>query len=267
MASRNYPGHFVRVGEPDAAIVAAVQSELRNQGYGPFPQAAFDEPMRSVVRLFQSQHVDREGRPLDTDGVIGPLTWAAIFGVETSPKKVITSTSAVLMQTVNTARAELGVMEQPPGSNRGPRVDQYLQSVGIGPNDGTADQRFWCMAFAYFCANEAAKRLGVPNRLAKTAGVLDQWNRCLNRPDVRCIAQDQAKADPQRVRPGQLLIIDHGHGLGHTGIVVAIDGPHLSVVEGNASGRPNDRNGVGVFQTEFHSILDQSVRGFIDCDP
>lgn len=261
-AQVNYPGHVVEAGEQDVALVAAIQNELKKQGYGPFG-AAFDDRMSATVRLFQSQHVDREGRPLDPDGVIGPLTWTAIFGAGTSPGQVTQGSTKLAQATVDLAHRQVGVMEQPPGSNRGPQVDQYLARVGIAPNQGTADDRYWCMAFAYWCVDESAKALGVANPLVKTASVLDQWNRCANRPGVTRISQAQAKADMTKVEPGQLLILDHGGGTGHTGIVASIDGPHLTVIEGNASNIPNDRNGVGVFQTSYRKISDPIVKGFL----
>jgi hypothetical protein len=259
----NYPGHIVQHGDPDAAVAAAIQGKLKTLGYGPFVGAAFDDRMASVVRLFQSQHVDREGRPLDADGIVGPLTWAAIFGATTSPAKIVTAPSALAQKAVDVAKGEKGAMEQPPGSNRGSHVDQYLSSVGIPPNYGTAEQRYWCMAFAYFCVDTAAQSLHVANPLYKTAGVLEQWDKCAGRPGVRRITRQEAMIDLSLVQPGQLLILDHGHGLGHTGIVVAVDGPHLTVVEGNASGQPNDRNGVGVFETDFRAVTDGIVKGLI----
>jgi len=34
------------------------------------------------VKLFQARNVDSEGNPPKQDGKVGPLTWAALFGVE-----------------------------------------------------------------------------------------------------------------------------------------------------------------------------------------
>jgi hypothetical protein len=263
-----YPGHFVKMGEPDPILVGTIQQALLRQGYGPFTKdGVFDDQMRSVVKLFQSQHVDRERRRLHPDGVVGPLTWAAIFGRDTSPKSIASSNSPLLAQTIKTARGELGVMEVPPGSNRGPRVDQYLESVGIDPNRGTADDRAWCMAFAYFCVNEAANALGAQNRLKATGRVLDQWQSCQEILAVRCITRKEAVIEPSLVRPGQLLIIDHGNGHGHTGLMEVVDAPHLDLIEGNVNEKPNDPEGVGVYRTQFRTLLDPEIVGFIDCDP
>jgi hypothetical protein len=262
----NYPGHLVRSGENDAALIGNLQHGLQALGYGPFTTGVFDDSMSSLVRLFQSQHVDGKGRPLDADGVVGPLTWTAIFGAGTAPGAVTEAPNALARRTVEVAVAEIGVREEPLGSNRGPRVDQYLDSVGIPPGQGTANQRFWCMAFVYFCVSSASHALGIATPLARTAGVMDQWERCRNRPGVRRITRAEALAEPARVQPGQVLILDHGHGQGHTGIIVAVDLPHLSVVEGNASGSVDNRNGVGVFRTEFRKIDDKQVAGLLAFD-
>ena len=64
-------------------------------------------------------------------------------------------------------------MEQPPGSNRGPKVDQYLTAVGLNPAGGSFA---WCAAFVYWCFRKASEELGVPNPAVKTAGALDVWN-------------------------------------------------------------------------------------------
>nr|WP_279590114.1 peptidoglycan-binding domain-containing protein [Rhizomicrobium palustre] len=239
-----------------------MQAALQAHGYGPFADGVFDAAMTAVVKLFQSQHVDAKARPLDADGIIGPLSWGAIY--TQAPQIPSATVPEVMAAAVAIAQGEIGTQESPAGANRGPRVDDYLRSVGIDPTHGTPNDRFWCMAFAYFCVNTAATQKAMPNPLPKSASVLGQWHACQNRPGVRAIPADQARSNPALVRPGQLLILDHGGGLGHTGIVTDCDGPHLTVVEGNSSGKPNDRNGVGVFETKFRKLQDSQIAGFIE---
>lgn len=45
---------------------------------------------------------------------------------------------------LNVAITQIGVKEEPPGSNTGPQVKKYLISVGLGPNP-------WCLAFVHWC--------------------------------------------------------------------------------------------------------------------
>lgn len=50
------------------------------------------------------------------------------------------------------AIGELGVREEPPGSNTGPRVREYLKPTGL-------DRVPWCAAFACWCAEQAGSPL------------------------------------------------------------------------------------------------------------
>ncbi|OWY39381.1 amidase [Xenophilus sp. AP218F] len=113
-------------------------------------------------------------------------------------------------------KSQLGVRETPPGSNTGPEVRQYLASVGI---------KFpapWCMALVYWAFEQAANKQGVANPLVRTGGVLRQWNES---PAFR-----QA-----RPAPGDVMILDYGKGLGHTGIVESVDGDAVVAIEGNTN--------------------------------
>ena len=67
--------------------------------------------------------------------------------------------------TVQYAISQLGVVEVPLGSNKGKDVEKYLKSVGLGGGFP------WCMAFVYWCVNEAAKEQGKKN----TAISLRSW--------------------------------------------------------------------------------------------
>ncbi|WP_281233500.1 CHAP domain-containing protein [Flavobacterium gelatinilyticum] len=114
------------------------------------------------------------------------------------------------------AITQLGVQEAPKNSNAGPEVEKYLKSVGLGKGYS------WCMAFVYWCAVEASKQTALPNTLFKTGGVLAMWN---NRPLLRV-------KTPQ---PGDIMILDYGKGLGHTGIVEKVAGTKVHTIEGNTN--------------------------------
>ena len=72
----------------------------------------------------------------------------------------------ILAEAIEVARSQIGVMEEPPGSNRGPEVDEYIRRVGLNPAGNFA----WCAAFLYFCFDEAARTQGRENPVIKTAG-------------------------------------------------------------------------------------------------
>src|SRR5688572_30421432 len=97
---------------------------------------------------------------------------------------------------LNIAITQLGYEEEPRGSNWGPHVKKYLNSVGL--NFAAS----WCMAFIYWCFREAANLSGYTTPLVKTGGVLNHWNKAGK--------QYKFTADPQ---PGDIFIMDLGKGL------------------------------------------------------
>lgn len=107
---------------------------------------------------------------------------------------------------VEFARSQLGVSEQPPGSNKGAEVDKYLECVGI------TFPAAWCAAFVVY----SHLQVGVTD-IPKTGGVLDLWNKS---PEHRV----------SKPEPGDVVIFDYGGGKGHTGIVEAVDGDTLTTI-------------------------------------
>lgn len=120
-------------------------------------------------------------------------------------------------QIIQVAQSQLGVQENPKGSNSGPEVEIYLKSVGLGK--GFA----WCMSFVYWVVQEACKKASHPNLLTKTGGVLVQWNNC----------QKLHVSNPQA---GDIFILDFGKGIGHTGIVTKVlPNGTIETIEGNSN--------------------------------
>lgn len=119
-------------------------------------------------------------------------------------------------KTLEIAIAQIGVEEIPKYTNSGPEVEIYLKSVGLGKGYS------WCMAFIYWCTQNASKQTNLKNPLKKTGGVLDQYN---SRP---LLVQNNPKA-------GDIFILDLGKGLGHTGIVEKIAGNIIHTIEGNTN--------------------------------
>lgn len=128
--------------------------------------------------------------------------------------------SALSDKALQIAISQLGKEENPRGSNwgkTGDPVPAYLASVGIN------FPASWCMAFMYWCYEQAAEQLGLINPMSKTGGVLTAWG---NRP------RSQVKLPAV----GDVFIMDLGHGLGHTGMIesIAPDGT-LHTIEGNTN--------------------------------
>jgi hypothetical protein len=131
--------------------------------------------------------------------------------------------SSVGQAIVNAALPEVGVSEQPPGSNDSPRIAQYRQATagsGVGP---------WC---AYF-ASWAARRAGVP--------VGDNGQGFGRVDDVYAWAQRTGKAIPAgngvKPQPGDLIVWDE-----HIGIVQSVDpSGSIHTIEGNSSDKVSQR--------------------------
>lgn len=146
--------------------------------------------------------------------------------------------------------------EEPKGSNKGPEVTKYLQSVGL--SGGLP----WCMAFVYYVFDEVCKRLGKTNGTVKTGGCLNHWNQA---PSDAKIPVDQIKSNPSLIRPGQIFIMTRpGKGLGHTGIVVSVNEGDRSFtsMEGNTNDQlsgEGDRVGINKRKIDGTNLV-----GFID---
>ncbi len=255
-----YPGRIVKTGDSDKTIVKAIQQRLNAVGCGPIDETGmFDKDQtEKAVKLFQARFTDVTGRPLEVDGKVGSLTWGALFG-ESSVISASTAPSALTKAVIDFATTQIGVMENPPGSNRGREVDLYLRSVGLDP---AQDSFPWCVAFTFFCYQQASSNLAIANPHVKTAGVLSHWNKVKNKSGVLRVTSDQAKNNPGLVKPGSLFIIDTGGGNGHSGIVVEVANGRLLTIEGNTNDG-GSRNGIGVFKRDARKIS-KINKGFID---
>jgi CHAP domain-containing protein len=124
---------------------------------------------------------------------------------------------------LNLARQELGVTEQPPGSNDSPRIAQYRQATagsGVGP---------WCSYFVSWAARGAGVPIGDAGQ--GYGAVSDVWSW----------AERTGKAIPAGTQPPQSgdLIVWNGR---HIGIVESVD-PDGSIhtIEGNSSDKVQRR--------------------------
>lgn len=147
------------------------------------------------------------------------------------------------------ATTQLGVREKG-SSNSGPEVDKYLKSVGLNPGFP------WCMAFVYWCYNQAAQESGVSNFLIRTAGVLHQWNE---QQPLRKIVLDKVLKNPAIIQPGAVFIMDYGKGTGHTGLVEKINGSYIETIEGNT----NDEGSREGYEVCRRTRRLTAIKGFI----
>lgn len=247
----DFPGRIIKVGEPDKKVVKAIADALASKGYAvTSPSGVYDEAFKSVVMLFQAQNVDESGRSLHVDGKIGSLTWGSLFGAQPVAVPPAGAAGAAL----GVAVSQIGVMEQPLGSNAGPMVDKYLKSVN------TPSGNFWCMAFVHWCFEQASNGTTI---FPRTAGCLDAWNSAKKIAGIKIVTRAQAIANPTLVRPGAVFIHDYGSGHGHTGFVRQSIGGALRTIEGNSNNN-GSRNGLGVFELNRRNVADATLKGFLD---
>lgn len=157
-----------------------------------------------------------------TTGVSGFLS--ALDGVQHSSSLAAPAAAPMLgagttgQRALAAAQAEVGVAEQPPGSNDGPRIAEYRTATAgsaVGP---------WCAYFTSWCASQAGVPLGEVGQGFGSVDALYAW------------AQRTGRAVPAgpgvSPSPGDLI----GWGGRHIGIVESVD-PDGSIhtIEGNSS--------------------------------
>ena len=132
---------------------------------------------------------------------------------------------------VGTARKYLYVREKGANTDNGGFVDQSLAALGLPPGNS------WCAAAVCAWVKEAVASTGATvtwHRSARALGCLE-----LN---------ESLKVDPTDVQPGDVLVEDHGGGLGHISVVtdvVRVNGvvAGVSTIAGNTSADGHSRNG------------------------
>jgi hypothetical protein len=137
--------------------------------------------------------------------------------------------------TVAAQIARAGIVEVPPGSNRGPGVDVFT--------DGNAEA--WCADFVSWVLRAA----GHPFTGGASAGWRLAWTGAVRSWFIaRAAYRDRLVADP---RPGDVVWFVHGH----VGIVEGVQGDDLKTIEGNA--------GDAVARRVYpHWRLDPDIGGF-----
>jgi hypothetical protein len=248
-----YPGRIIKQNEAGPAVVRAIADALRSKGQHPTsPDGVFDAAFKAQIKLYQSLHTDNIGNRLEEDGKVGSLTWGSLFG----PGQAAAAPGGEGGAALAVAITQIGVMEQPISSNRGPQVDVFQQTAGLHVPPGN----YWCMAFVYWCFHEAGEGT---TAFPRTGGCLDAWNKVKSASPQRILTRAAALANPALVKPGMVFILDHGGGLGHTGFVRQAVSGALVTVEGNTN-NDGSNNGIGVFGLSRRKIIDASLKGFLD---
>lgn len=239
----NYPQRIITQGEKNVEIVQQIQIKLNELGCTPVAaDGVFGRKTAQAVKDFQSRHCDVLGNPLVIDGKVGIQTWTSLFEDRSVSDDLL---SLLTSEVLKTAQKEIGVCEVPPGSNRGPVVNDYLKRVGLRPGNP------WCAAFVYWCFSLAAEKLNMRNPVVKTGGCMVHWRRTQG---VKILSVD-AVNEPSIIKPGAIFIINRGGGKGHTGIVTHTRGGYIQTIEGNTNaGLSAEGGGVCMLWRKINTI-------------
>ncbi len=204
----------------------------------------FEDITFENVVLFQLQHVDNKGIPLEADGVVGKKTWWALENPSGEAQRNhfqpfipdgLTNRRRQLLNLIFEEHAK-PVFEVPDGSNRSPDIDNYWGVTGV---IGLP----WCCAFVSWALNETLGfyPIGGQHHL----GVQNMWREAQR--------NDMAAPEP---KPGDIFIQIKSGGKGHTGFVVGLSTDEQSVYTGE--GNCGNRLKIGLRQKN-------TIGHFIDC--
>ena len=156
--------------------------------------------------------------------VTNPTAFASMLSGATGVAPASLAAGGPGAQIVAMAQAEVGVAEQPPGSNDSPRIAEYRAATDGAPGPGP-----WCAYFTSWLAKNAGVPLGDAGQGFGSVDAVYAW------------AQSSGKANPvgsgQPPRPGDLIVWDE-----HMGVVesVGADGT-IKTIEGNSSDQVSRR--------------------------
>jgi cell wall-associated NlpC family hydrolase len=150
-------------------------------------------------------------------GPSGSSFQSALASAQADPSAVVDGSgdgSNAGLRALDIAKTQLGVTEQPPGSNDGPQISMYRSAVA-----GSYAGAPWCAYFVSWAAAQAGAPLGPTGQGLGSVSEITDWAKSTGR-------------FTQTPQPGDLILF----GTEHVGIVESVnpDGT-LTTVEGNTS--------------------------------
>lgn len=161
--------------------------------------------------------------------------------------------SPLQLRIVKRALLDVGLCEQPPGSNRSGRIDEYNRSAGVPESLIESGRGYWCASAVRAWWAEAGA--GVPPRAAASVDTWIAWAKRTGRWSSLPI-------------PGAAVVYGRPGDGDHIGVVVRV-APLLLSVEGNTSlavrsSAGYSRNGVAV---DLKAVATDRVLGYVHPEP
>jgi hypothetical protein len=142
-------------------------------------------------------------------GTVRSPSTQALVAVGTAPAPGQAGTRALAV-----AQGEIGVAEEPSGSNDGPRIRDYRAA------DGSSAGMPWCATFVSWAAKSVGAPIGENGQGYASVADIEAWGRRTGR-------YVPVTEEP---RPGDIVL----YGSRHVGLVESVGpGDHLTTVEGN----------------------------------
>lgn len=248
--------------QPPSALtpfIASLAPRLTNQ---PEAQAAwralFDAPAdRWRIRLHQALALS--GLP-DTISEAQWRQWLSQAPVHIADQ----GQDELFFDAMQIAATRVNSIEWPPTSEQGQDIEPFFQATGMNPGD------HWCMAFVYWAVSQAVRARGEHhNPLTQTGHCYTQWKHALavdklSNGTLSFLTAAEALAQPDKVRPGAIFILQYGDEKGHTGFVQTVKSTgDLLTIEGNTNPFGWSKVGLGVYQCQHRKLTDDALMGFI----
>lgn len=202
-----------------------VQSQLKDLGYymGEIDGDYGPLSIHAVQSFQKDNHIPVTGVP-------DPATFDALY------KDTLPTSVNLAERAKQYAISKNGVREAT-GKNDGQDVEMFLASVGLGKGYS------WCMAFLYWCYQQASRDLRIANPMIPTGGVMDQYRR------------NKVMLQTHIPQANDIGIIKLHDDAGHTFIVDSVVPKNNGIitVEGNTNDN-GSANGDGVYYPKHRSI-------------